>query len=167
MHSNAETEFDFDHIQEEHLRMSTEYVFGCVNSEKGMFKDQYADGIMGLGMSNSKSAIIRAFYDSGSIHSDVFALCFSQTGGIFSLGGPATDAHTEIMKYTDLVMSHPHGKNNEESLFVVDIVSVFIGDEPVVCLLGELDGFRTGKGTVIDSGTTDTFLPISIAAPFR
>lgn len=160
---NSETEFDFDHIQEEHQRMSTEYVFGCVNSEQGMFKDQYADGIMGLGMSNSKSSIMQAFYDSGSIPSDAFALCFSRTGGIFSLGGPATSAHTEMMMYTDLVTSRHHGKSHE-SLYVVNIVSIFIGDEPVE---GGFDGFSTGKGTVIDSGTTDTFLPISVAAPFR
>lgn len=136
---------------------SAKHVFGCINSETGTFRSQAADGIMGLADKAQSISIVHSFYTSGKIPENTFSLCLSKTGGIFSLGGSANAAHLDRqMSYSPL--------DPNVTLYKVKIKQVMIGSIQVEGNLGE---YTRKHNAIIDSGSTDTFLPLSIAIPFK
>jgi hypothetical protein len=97
------------------------------------------------------------------IPSESFGLCFSLTGGIMMLGGVDAAVHREPMQFVplskagggwftvhlfDIRMSRGDG-SNEGSIEVKDTL------------------YNTGKGVIVDSGTTDTYLPRTVAGQFK
>lgn len=151
------------------------FVFGCQTSEKGMFRSQYADGIIGIA-AHTKS-LVTQMYEEGATERDMFALCLNKAGGTFSVGGtglkykPGDDDdnevsdvsdgphHLEPMSYTPLSKSH--------GWYSVGIEAIHVGDTLITTGLSVLNAFNDEKGAIIDSGTTDTYFPRLSAKPFR
>lgn len=162
-----------------YINAAVPFVFGCQTSEEGLFRNQYADGIMGVAM--HQTTLVAAMYEAGAIPRHAFSLCLNYEGGTFSLGGtdlgieaspklaatengtlaPAASRgphHLEPMQYA--AMSKTHG------WYAVGVASVHVGDILVTTTETFLSAFNDVKGTIIDSGTTDSYLPKVIAQPF-
>ena len=143
-------------------------VFGCTIRESGGIHTQVADGLMGLGNgANSLPFQLAATYDLP----DAFSLCYGafEGGGAVtfgklpsgSTGEGVTDTDTTIpaLQYTPLIPTPMH-----PSYYVVDTVQWRLGNNVVA---GENDFRGHAYGTVLDSGTTFTYLPTAVFGSFK
>jgi Xylanase inhibitor N-terminal/Xylanase inhibitor C-terminal len=150
---------DLEESLEEYMKLAVPYAFGCQTAERGLFKKQYADGILGLAI--HETSIVRSLYDSKSIAREAFSLCLTRTGGSFSVGGISTPERLlEEMKFTPIARDH--------GWFALQVWEVRLGGICVACGVDSpaLRAFDGGKGTILDSGTTDTYLPQAVAERF-
>lgn len=142
---------------EEYMKLAVPYAFGCQTTEKGLFRKQYADGILGLAI--HETSIIRSLYEAKSIQREAFSLCLTREGGTMSVGGVDSGRHLEPMKYSPIARDH--------GWFALQVERVAVGGICVACGDSEaLLAFSGGKGTILDSGTTDTYLPQAVAEHF-
>ena len=151
---------DLEESLEEYMKLAVPYAFGCQTAERGLFKKQYADGILGLAI--HETSIVRTLYDAKSIHREAFSLCLTRTGGSFSVGGISTpDRLLEEMKFSPIARDH--------GWFALQVWEVRVGGICVACggKSPILNAFHGGKGTILDSGTTDTYLPQAAAERFQ
>ena len=138
------------------------FKFGCQTAETGLFKSQLADGIMGLSIDDAALPI--QLRDTGVADSSMFALCFHLGGGIFTLGGVDQRIHLNSdVRYAKLTQL--------SGLYTVttnEVSLVTRSDPPDTFGFGlEASIYNGGKGTIVDSGTTDTFLPTSVQQRFN
>lgn len=143
---------------EDHMQLAVFHAFGCQSKSKGLFKEQYADGILGLALDDR--SIISASYQAGAIPRNSFSLCFTQQGGVLSLGGTLpTQHHLEPMIMTEI--------SREDGLYSIEMVALEVGDIIVTSTENKASLLRrinNGKhGCLFDSGTTDTHLPSSLS----
>ena len=143
-----------------HLQLAeTEFKFGCINRQAGMFSSQVSNGITGFG--RASSTLVTQLHDSGVIENQVFSLCFAKDGGSLTIGAPESDprlrAPGKQVAWVPLVESR-------QQWWTVTVTSVWIGQ---VRMEGGVSSFATGKGTIVDSGTTDTYLPTDVQEPFK
>lgn len=143
---------------EDHMQLAVFHAFGCQSKSKGLFKEQYADGILGLALDDR--SIVSASYQAGAIPRNAFSLCFTQQGGVLSLGGTLpTEHHLEQMKMTRI--SREHG------LYSIEMVALEVGEIVVTSTEKKTSLLRrinNGKhGCLFDSGTTDTHLPADLS----
>ncbi|BDA43922.1 Aspartic proteinase Asp1 [Coccomyxa sp. Obi] len=127
-----------------------EVVFGCETKETGEIYNQEADGILGLG--NSEVSLVNQLAGSGVID-DVFALCFGSVegDGALMLGDVDTAEYDVALQYTALLSSlaHPH-------YYSVQLDALWVGGQQLPV---PPERYEEGYGTVLDSGTTFTYLP--------
>jgi len=133
--------------------LGARFTFGCQLRETGLFRTQFPDGIMGMAM--HPSSFPSRLYKAGAVPNTTFSLCLSRSGGTINLGGGAIDARGPMAFTT---MRRYYG------WYGVSVARMHVGTRE---MLQGMEGFARGKGTILDSGTTDTFLPESIAAPFK
>jgi hypothetical protein len=126
-------------------------VFGCQVRESGLFSSQKVDGIMGL--ADHRHSLMSHV---PSQESRLFSLCFTPTGGRFRIGGVRPESHEEPMRFAALNQVRAKGFY---SLQVTDVRLNGVS-------LGTMGSFNAGKGVIVDSGTTDTYLPRSVAETF-
>jgi hypothetical protein len=147
---------------------STNFQFACLTSETGLFRSQLADGIMG--MSNAEDTLVPQLFREGVITKRVFSLCFRVGGGIMTIGGLDPKIHTDPsvpLSYAKLIR-----KSNWFTLNLLDLMletpenGAFDG-QTKVSITKDVSSFNLGKGVIVDSGTTDTFLPAAIAQKFK
>lgn len=145
---------DLEQSVKVYMKSAVPYSFGCETYETGMIANQFADGIVGL-ISQGKGNIIDIMFEQGAIHQNSFSLCLTKSGGTFSLGGTKMmSKHQETMQIEPLTSS---------DYYAVHVKAVFIGD----IAIENADAFNHGIGTIIDSGTTDTYLPRAISKEFE
>ncbi|KAL7463979.1 hypothetical protein ACHAXS_004329 [Conticribra weissflogii] len=175
----------------EHEAQATPFVFGCQVSEEGLFRDQYADGIMGLSL--YPQTIIGTLKKNGSIGNQSFSLCFNRKGGHMSLGGIGSqlfhqqdnvasppEEHTSTNHSSDHYHYHYHhtklGKHLNPMGFIpltrrdvthysVTVTGLSVGNHALPSQI--LKYLNDHKGTIIDSGTTDSFLSHKISSAFH
>lgn len=164
-----------------HMHMAVPMTFGCQSHESGLIATQFADGIMGL--SYKEDTIISKMYQDGLIANHAFSLCLTKTDGILSFGGTSllyhhdnddeterskhiyndddrnSPRHLEKMKMVPLVQSHGY--------YTIHIKDFQVGGISLKTKEQIMTIFNDGKGTIIDSGTSDTYLPAAINAEFQ
>lgn len=141
------------------LQMKAE--FGCTTKETGLFKTQYADGILGL---DNDSSLISSMEMMNS-HQDAkvfsFGLCFHNTGGIMSIDlrnkdrpdDKITMLNKNIGDYkSPLIVSY----STQSSYYEVSVSNFSIAkDSKMISKLSDLGSIRM----MIDSGTTFSHFP--------
>jgi Xylanase inhibitor N-terminal len=207
-------------IDDDVLRTTVAMTFGCQTHVHELFRNQYADGILGMEWTNK--SIVHALYTQGVISSRSFAMCLTTTAGVISFGGPnierhlstiqskkkasgaaknvtsverllqqhehhfegeaVPDASTGGMVYTPARQRFPAMFGEENKLknlprnetqhlggwYAVDIVEVWFNNEVLVIPPNSslVQSFNDGRGTILDSGTTDTYIPYAVHDAF-
>jgi hypothetical protein len=146
--------------------LSINYPIACQTSEAGLFKSQLADGIMGL--SNSDDTLLPLLRKAGLVNNRIFALCFRIGGGIITLAGVDQRVHMPSVmgiQYVKLARISNWYTLNLLDLFLEDQITgsqTSIAKPPVGTAI-----FNMGKGVIIDSGTTATYLPAFLLTEFK
>jgi hypothetical protein len=150
-----------------------DFEFGCQTSAQGLFVAQLADGI--LGMSNGPDTLPAQLKTKGVVPSRVFALCFRIGGGIMTLGGVDERIHTKhAVSYAALA------NNGRLGFFSVSVRNIYMKSSGLALLavirgkggLQQITNNATylsgpASAAIVDSGTTDTYLPSAVANDFK
>ena len=128
-----------------------------------------------MGMGHSNSSFWNQIYNAGMIGERKFALCFSDTEGVdrdgthagaITLGGSNAALHRSPMIYAE-------NTNSENGWFSIVVTGIYLKMEredeevdTVIKLDLDLDKFNE-RGIILDSGTTETYLPKITQAPFE
>ena len=134
--------------------INTPFVFGCQTYETGLFRTQKADGIMGMSM--HASTLVPQMRQRNKLSHNSFSLCFMHGGGTMALGGVDERIHKKPMQFV------PLSKN--AGWFTVALKDILVEGKSIGVAASV---YATGKGTIVDSGTTDTYLPRRAAERFR
>jgi hypothetical protein len=109
-----------------------------------------------MGLSMFSQTLVGIFKQHGSVPHESFSLCFNKVGGYFAVGGSAKK-HTTPMQFT------PFAQTNSW-YYTVTVKAIYVGSHMLPEIFVKyMNGY---KGTIVDSGTTDTFLPQGISKPF-
>lgn len=136
-------------------RYGTHFQFGCQSSEKGLFVTQVADGIMGL--SNTENHIIAKLHRENKIASNLFSLCFTENGGTMSVGQPHKAAHRGEISYVKVIADRSAGH-----FYNVHMKDIRIGGKSINA---KEEAYTRGH-YIVDSGTTDSYLPRALKTEF-
>jgi hypothetical protein len=141
-----------------------DFIFGCQTSETGLFRTQLANGIMG--MSNSEDTFVVRMKNERIIPKRIFSMCFAEgelkkdppgNGGTMVLGGFDKRIHNSPVQWVPMA-------STQSSWFAVEVVDIKVAG---VSLGVSSSVYQEGKGMIVDSGTTDTYLPSKIATAFK
>lgn len=174
---------DFEESVEEYMNhLAIPFVFGCQTEVTGYFSSQFADGILGMAKQGDPHSLIQTMVRAKAIDRAAFAMCLSKTGGTLSFGGsglarPDSRAleykqqyHIEPMYFSRV--SQDHG------LYSLEIYEVWVGPYCITCEdtpdqranmahARIMTAFHSGKGTLLDSGTTDSYFPSAAEDVFK
>jgi len=126
---------------------STTHTFGCCTTFSPNFKDQVADGIIGL--SGSSGTLIAALRSHHQLSTDAFGMCLGKSTGIISVGNIDQSFNFEPFRWAPLHMSGSFYKNNLLAIKLADgTVNVNYGSQV--------------PHVTIDSGTSFTYIPTFI-----
>ena len=167
------------------MQLAVPMTFGCESRETGLIASQFADGIMGL--SWKQDNIVSKMYQAGSLPYNAFSICLTKSDGFLSFGGTSAslvshkDDNTNNSKVDDnkflLGMKNKKPRHLEKMKMVpisknfgyysIDIKDFRLGGISITSKLSIKSIFNGGTGTIIDSGTSDTYLPKRIEKDFN
>lgn len=141
--------YDFVHLGDEFQQNPpVKARLGCHTHETKMFYNQQANGIFGMapGGSGRPTILEDIFRDKRSVNTAMFALCLAEEGGLLSVGGVNRSHHLrKQITWIPMVV---------RNYYAVDLNEVSVKDTGM-----KLSGFGT---TVVDSGTTYSYLPLEL-----
>ena len=160
-----------------HERYAIDFMFGCQTTMSGLFVTQLADGI--IGMSAHPATLPKQLFDKGKLERNMFALCYrrelgtSKRGvhaGSMTLGGVSTSLDSGPIVYAQNIVKY--------GWFTVYVKNIYIrsgggpsartnGPRKTVRVKMDAAAFNSGKGVIVDSGTTDTYLNQQVAREFN
>lgn len=141
---------------------SLKHYFGCQTEVSGIFKSQLENGILGLSMATT--AMNYQMHAQGVSDSKVFALCFKNGGGIMTVGG--VDDRIHFSSTVNYVPLQPSSSGFYEIKIVdIQLIPRGIGGAPQSLNLSP-DLLSKRSFAILDSATTDTFLPKSLLPLF-
>ena len=111
----------------------------------------------------AENNIITQMYNSEVLRHNAFSLCLTRSAGIMSIGGTILSYPSE--KHLEPMQTEPLLHRN--NYYVVEIAALYVGEVAVGTTQTIANCFNSGKGTVIDSGTADMYLPAQIQNDFR
>lgn len=178
----SNNEYDKDRIESP---FTIPFKFACQNHLTGLFINQLADGIMG--MSAEENTLAKQLYNQNKIEHNMFSMCFKRdvhhtkdgvTAGIMTLGGFDARLHKSPMVYARVELNNHHG------WFTVHVRKIWMRQNGGLSAKAMIEKDENGtpqepkhfvisnderilKGMIFDSGSTDTYLPRSIASVFR
>jgi len=167
----TELQDEYKHSHPAANEFSFDLKFACQYKITGLFRTQLADGICGL--ENSKNSLWQQMYKAGKIKSKMFALCFSHSqdvdregtkAGQMTLGGADTSLHTSPMVFAE--------NYDKQGWYSVSISGIYLkyknSQNETSTVKVEIDmGKMNRNGIIIDSGTTETFMPSILKDPFH
>ncbi|KAL4154943.1 hypothetical protein PRNP1_007057 [Phytophthora ramorum] len=148
----GETSFQDEEMRN---RYGTHFQFGCQSSETGLFVTQVADGIMGL--SNADNHIVAKLHRENKIPSNLFSLCFTDQGGTMSVGQANTNAHRGEISYAKVISDR-----SASHFYNVHMKDIRIGGKSINA---KEEAYTRGH-YIVDSGTTDSYLPRALKTEF-
>lgn len=120
----------------------------------GLFITQKENGIMGLG--RHKATVMSYMLEANRIEKNIFSLCFGANGGDLVLGGVDFSHHNTDVAYTPLI-------TDNSGWYPVKVKDIWVAGNSLGIAPETLN---SGKGVIVDSGTTDTFFEKSGARAF-
>ncbi|OQS06028.1 aspartyl protease family A01B [Thraustotheca clavata] len=130
------------------------FPIGCQTKETGLFIGQKENGIMGL--SQSRNSFMSYLYQARKVKHNAFSLCFAESGGQMILGGVDDTIHLSPAVYTPLVST--------SGWFLVELLDIKLGNNSMGF---SPSTYNSGRGVIVDSGTTDSFFPAQLASTFN
>lgn len=129
------------------------FPIGCQTNETGLFITQKENGIMGMG--NHPATFLSFLHRQKKIKKKVFSICFSKNGGHMTIGAYDPRLHVEKesgkdgVQYTKLIQ-----KKKTPQWYTVALKDLQLNGKTLGV---EAKKYNTGKGLIVDSGSTDTF----------
>ena len=121
--------------------------FGCHSLEEKMFYEQRANGIMGMAprRDGKPPTFLDNLFHSPEISKSVFTICLSPQGGELVVGGANST------------------RNNAEPVWTTMDIAQYYSIKPASLSIGGVTlGTQFGTNSIVDSGTTFTYLPSQI-----
>jgi len=135
---------------------NTEVKMGCQYQNTG-FYNMTGLGLFGLGRGKSSNAI-SAYKDAKLIKERAFSVCFSEKGGSFMLGKEeAGEGEEDKTKWVPASYS-------KSNWWKTQVTGVKVGETKVA---GKMSAWSEGKGTLVDTVNTDTYIPAKLAPQFK
>jgi len=138
---------------------SAEVKMGCQYQNEG-FYNMTGLGMLGLGRGKS-SNLVSAYVDAGLIKDRQFSVCFSETGGSFMLGkeegAEEEEDESDATKWVPAPYSGSHW-------WKVEVTGMRVGETVVA---GKMKAWQEGKGTLVDTVNTDTYVPAALAPALK
>ena len=145
--------------------------FGCNTLETNMLKTQRANGMIALGRHDASlhRQLKKKAYPPGS-YDGTFGLCLGsfEGGGVLSLGKLPEQHYANFVTRKTHTSTVKLVKGSKSQYYNVEVVRMFVRDTELRRPSGAelIESFRKGYGTVLDSGTTYTYLHEDIFIPF-
>lgn len=149
------------------------FMFGCQTTESGLFVTQLADGIMG--MSAHESTLPKKLYDMGKIEHNMFTMCFSRklgtslrgvSAGVMTMGGVDERMNKSPMVYAKNMATLGWYTVFVRNVYMQSSDGNGSGKGSITRIPIDISAVNSGKGVIVDSGTTDTYLHKKLAKSF-
>ena len=146
--------------------------FGCNTLETNMLRTQKANGVLALGRSDAgiHRQLKRAAHARSRMYDGTFGLCMGsfEGNGVLSLGKIPEPHYENFVTSKTKTETVKLIRGSRPSYYNVDAITMYVKGEELKKPGGEdlVHAYGEGFGTVLDTGTTYTYLHVDVFIPF-